>query len=183
MERNKIENRIIIEAIRLEVFYLKRPTSWLVQCGSPGLEPELETTVSGGGLNRSCRQPRACLWGLVQVHSARLWGIFLKYFSQYVWNLGNEDFNLGIRWGRKKNTILYGLQVGEVVTNIPTIGFNVETETYKNHTKFQVWELEGQGYTGDIIIQTQVYVVDNYDWERIGISKLEFVAMLKEKPF
>ncbi|KOB51994.1 ADP-ribosylation factor-like protein 1, partial [Operophtera brumata] len=31
----------------------------------------------------------------------------------------------------------------EVVTTIPTIGFNVEQVTYKN-LKFQVWDLGGQ---------------------------------------
>ena len=35
------------------------------------------------------------------------------------------------------------MQVGEVVTTIPTIGFNVEQVTYKN-LKFQVWDLGGQ---------------------------------------
>ena len=35
------------------------------------------------------------------------------------------------------------LQVGEVVTTIPTIGFNVEQVTY-NNLKFQVWDLGGQ---------------------------------------
>lgn len=39
--------------------------------------------------------------------------------------------------GAGKTTILYRLQVGEVVTTIPTIGFNVEQVTYKN-LKFQV---------------------------------------------
>ena len=39
--------------------------------------------------------------------------------------------------GAGKTTILYRLQAGEVVTTIPTIGFNVETVTYKN-LKFQV---------------------------------------------
>jgi ADP-ribosylation factor family len=42
-----------------------------------------------------------------------------------------------------KTTILYRLQVGEVISTIPTIGFNVETVTYKN-IKFQVWDLGGQ---------------------------------------
>lgn len=42
--------------------------------------------------------------------------------------------------GAGKTTILYRLQIGEVVTTIPTIGFNVETVTYKN-IKFQVWDL------------------------------------------
>lgn len=31
-----------------------------------------------------------------------------------------------------KTTILYKLKLGEVVTTIPTIGFNVETVEYKN---------------------------------------------------
>ncbi|PIO52490.1 hypothetical protein TELCIR_26204 [Teladorsagia circumcincta] len=38
--------------------------------------------------------------------------------------------------GAGKTTILYRLQVGEVVTTIPTIGFNVEQVEYKN-LKFQ----------------------------------------------
>ena len=37
-----------------------------------------------------------------------------------------------------KTTILYKLKLGEVVTTIPTIGFNVETVVYKN-VKFNVW--------------------------------------------
>ena len=31
-----------------------------------------------------------------------------------------------------KTTILYKLKLGEIVTTIPTIGFNVETVEYKN---------------------------------------------------
>jgi ADP-ribosylation factor-like protein 1 len=48
--------------------------------------------------------------------------------------------------GAGKTTILYRLQLGEVVTTIPTIGFNVETVQYKN-IKFQVWDLGGILYT------------------------------------
>ena len=33
-----------------------------------------------------------------------------------------------------KTTILYKLKLGEIVTTIPTIGFNVETVQYKNPT-------------------------------------------------
>lgn len=50
----------------------------------------------------------------------------------------NEDFNFEIVWSRK-NVILYRLQVGEVVTTIPTIGFNVGTVIYEN-LKSQVWD-------------------------------------------
>ncbi|XP_048502219.2 ADP-ribosylation factor isoform X2 [Beta vulgaris subsp. vulgaris] len=42
-----------------------------------------------------------------------------------------------------KTTILYKLKLGEVVTTIPTIGFNVETVEYKN-VGFTVWDVGGQ---------------------------------------
>ncbi|XP_064417369.1 ADP-ribosylation factor-like protein 1 [Latimeria chalumnae] len=88
--------------------------------------------------------------------------------------------------GAGKTTILYKLQVGEVVTTIPTIGFNVETVTYKK-LKFQVWDLGGQTsirpywrcyYSNTDAI---IYVVDSCDKDRIGISKSELVAMLEEE--
>lgn len=36
------------------------------------------------------------------------------------------------------SAILYKLKLGQSVTTIPTVGFNVETVTYKN-VKFNVW--------------------------------------------
>ncbi|KAF5289113.1 hypothetical protein FQA39_LY15215 [Lamprigera yunnana] len=88
--------------------------------------------------------------------------------------------------GAGKTTILYRLQVGEVVTTIPTIGFNVEQVQYKN-LKFQVWDLGGQTsirpywrcyYSNTDAI---IYVVDSADKERIGISKDELFHMLREE--
>ncbi|XP_053138735.1 ADP-ribosylation factor-like protein 1 [Hemicordylus capensis] len=85
-----------------------------------------------------------------------------------------------------KTTILYRLQVGEVVTTIPTTGFNVETVTYKN-LKFQVWDLGGQTsirpYWRCYYSNTDaaIYVVDSCDRDRTGISKSELVAMLEEE--
>jgi len=38
---------------------------------------------------------------------------------------------------------VYKLKLGEVVTTIPTIGFNVETVEYKN-ISFTVWDVGGQ---------------------------------------
>ena len=38
---------------------------------------------------------------------------------------------------------MYKLKLGEVVTTIPTIGFNVETVEYKN-ISFTVWDVGGQ---------------------------------------
>ena len=88
--------------------------------------------------------------------------------------------------GAGKTTILYRLQIGEVVTTIPTIGFNVETVNYKN-IKFQVWDLGGQTsirpywrcyYTNTDAI---IYVVDSVDKDRIATSKEELLAMLDEE--
>ena len=84
-----------------------------------------------------------------------------------------------------KTTILYRLQVGAVVSTIPTIGFNVETMTFKN-VKFQVWDLGGQTsirpywrcyYPNTTAI---VYVVDSCDKERIPTRKEELQGILEE---
>ncbi|CAJ0919858.1 unnamed protein product, partial [Mesorhabditis belari] len=87
--------------------------------------------------------------------------------------------------GAGKTTILYRLQVGEVVTTIPTIGFNVEQVEYKN-LKFQVWDLGGQTsirpYWRCYYANTDaiIYVVDSADRDRVGISRQELVSMLQE---
>ncbi|KAJ3085120.1 Arf GTPase arl1 [Quaeritorhiza haematococci] len=88
--------------------------------------------------------------------------------------------------GAGKTTILYRLQIGEVVTTIPTIGFNVETVSYKN-IKFQVWDLGGQTsirpYWRCYYANTDaiIYVVDSVDRDRIATSREELVAMLEEE--
>ena len=85
-----------------------------------------------------------------------------------------------------KTTILYKMQVGTVVSTIPTIGFNVETVSHKN-VKFQVWDLGGQTsirpYWRCYYPNTQaiIYVVDSSDVERIGTSSEEFHALLEEE--
>ncbi|RHY71907.1 hypothetical protein DYB30_013602 [Aphanomyces astaci] len=45
-----------------------------------------------------------------------------------------------------KTTILYKLKLGDVVTTIPTLGFNVEAVTYRN-LEFTVWDV-GTGDKG-----------------------------------
>ncbi len=66
-------------------------------------------------------------------------GNVLGYFSGLFGSKERRILILGLD-GAGKTTILYRLQVSEVVTTIPTIGFNVETVQYKN-LKFQVWDL------------------------------------------
>ncbi|XP_061825114.2 ADP-ribosylation factor 4-like isoform X2 [Nerophis lumbriciformis] len=48
-----------------------------------------------------------------------------------------------------KTTILYKLKIGEIVTTIPTIGFNVETVEYQN-ISFTVCDVGGQDKIGPL---------------------------------
>merc|ERR1719242_2294963 len=71
-----------------------------------------------------------------------------------------------------KSTILYKLKLGEVVTTIPTIGFNVETVEYKK-ISFTVWDVGGQDKIRPLwrhyYQNTQgIIFVDSNDRERIG---------------
>merc|ERR1712154_221065 len=84
-----------------------------------------------------------------------------------------------------KTTILYKLKLGEVITTIPTIGFNVETVEYKN-LNFTVWDVGGQDkirklwrhyYQGT---NGLIYVVDSSDRDRVEDAKEELTKMLNE---
>ncbi|KAL0383217.1 UNVERIFIED_CONTAM: ADP-ribosylation factor 1 [Sesamum calycinum] len=96
-----------------------------------------------------------------------------------------------------KTTILYRLQMGEVVSTIPTIGFNVETVQY-NNIKFQVWDLESNWFVNIMKVfilllkrpywrcyfpntQAIIYVVDSSDTDRLVVAKEEFHAILEEE--
>ncbi|KAL7057246.1 hypothetical protein AAHC03_019196 [Spirometra sp. Aus1] len=84
-----------------------------------------------------------------------------------------------------KTTILYKLKLGEIVTTIPTIGFNVETVEYKN-VKFTVWDIGGQTTIRPLWryyfqnTQGLVFVVDSNDRERIDEAREELQGMLNE---
>merc|ERR1712195_112601 len=82
-----------------------------------------------------------------------------------------------------KTTILYKLKLGEIVTTIPTIGFNVETVEYKN-ISFTVWDIGGQDkirklwryyYTGT---DGAIFIVDSSDRDRIEDAREELFGML-----
>ena len=84
-----------------------------------------------------------------------------------------------------KTTILYKLKLGEIVTTIPTIGFNVETVEYKN-ISFTVWDVGGQDKIRPLwrhyFTNTQglIFVVDSNDAERVGEAAAELGKMLGE---
>lgn len=85
-----------------------------------------------------------------------------------------------------KTTILYKLKLGEVVTTIPTIGFNVETVEYKN-ISFTVWDVGGQSKIRPLwrhyFQNTQgiIFVVDSNDRERVEEARTELQNMLTEE--
>merc|ERR1711874_682100 len=84
-----------------------------------------------------------------------------------------------------KTTTLYKLKLGEIVTTIPTIGFNVETVEYKNIC-FTVWDVGGQDKIRPLWrhyfqnTQGLIFVVDSNDRERITEAQEELQEMLKE---
>eukprot|EP00441_Pelagodinium_beii_P044139 CAMPEP_0197651704 /NCGR_PEP_ID=MMETSP1338-20131121/33733_1 /TAXON_ID=43686 ORGANISM="Pelagodinium beii, Strain RCC1491" /NCGR_SAMPLE_ID=MMETSP1338 /ASSEMBLY_ACC=CAM_ASM_000754 /LENGTH=180 /DNA_ID=CAMNT_0043226417 /DNA_START=61 /DNA_END=603 /DNA_ORIENTATION=+ len=84
-----------------------------------------------------------------------------------------------------KTTVLYKLKLGEVVTTIPTIGFNVETVEYKN-ISFTVWDIGGQDkirklwrhyYVGTHGV---IFVIDSTDRDRIQDARDELWNLLKD---
>jgi ADP-ribosylation factor protein 1 len=84
-----------------------------------------------------------------------------------------------------KTTILYKLKLGEVVTTIPTIGFNVETVQYQS-VNLTVWDVGGQDKIRPLWrhyyqnTQGLIFVVDSNDRERIHAAGEELMKMLNE---
>lgn len=84
-----------------------------------------------------------------------------------------------------KTSILYVSKLGEVVTTIPTIGFNVETVTYGN-INIVAWDVGGRDKIRPLwrhyYANTSglVFVVDSNDRERISEACDEFYRMVNE---
>ncbi|KAI9694813.1 MAG: ADP-ribosylation factor, Arf Arf6 [Bathelium mastoideum] len=85
-----------------------------------------------------------------------------------------------------KTTILYKLKLDQDVTTIPTVGFNVETVTYKN-TKFNVWDVGGQDkirplwrhyFSGT---QGLIFVIDSNDRDRIDEARTELTRIITDR--
>lgn len=83
-----------------------------------------------------------------------------------------------------KTTILYKLKLGETVSSIPTIGFNVEEVVFKNVT-MTVWDIGGQDRIRKLwkhyypATDAIIYVVDSNDPERLDESRKELEDMLR----
>jgi len=72
-----------------------------------------------------------------------------------------------------KTTTLYKLKLGELITTLPTIGFNVEVVQYKN-LHFTIWDVGGQDKIRPLWrhyfhnTNSIIFVVDSCDRERMA---------------
>ncbi|CAJ2651982.1 ADP-ribosylation factor 1-like 2 [Trifolium pratense] len=111
---------------------------------------------------------------------------FRKLFDSFFGNTEMRVVMLGLD-AAGKTTILYKLHIGEVLSTVPTIGFNVEKVQYKN-VIFTVWDVGGQEKLRALWrhyfnnTDGLIYVVDSLDRERIGKAKQEFQTIIND-PF
>lgn len=88
-----------------------------------------------------------------------------------------------------KTTILYQLQLGKVVTTIPTIGFNVEQVRFegKSVVEFTAWDVGGRDKIRPLwrhyyqLGNCAVFVVDSNDRDRIEEAKDQLHLFLSEE--
>merc|ERR1719449_498061 len=105
--------------------------------------------------------------------------MFTKLFAQLVGKQEMRILMVGLD-AAGKTTILYKLKLGEVLTTIPTIGFNVETVEYKN-ISFTIWDVGGQDKIRPLWrhyyqnTQGIIFVVDSNDRDRIGEARDELM--------
>ncbi|CAF1018729.1 unnamed protein product, partial [Adineta ricciae] len=84
-----------------------------------------------------------------------------------------------------KTTILYRLKLGETITTIPTIGFNVESVTYKR-TDLTIWDVGGRDKIRALMrhyfanTQAIMYVIDANDRERLPEATEGLLKVLPE---
>ncbi|KAI3887801.1 hypothetical protein MKW92_013910 [Papaver armeniacum] len=109
---------------------------------------------------------------------------FTKLFSQLFAKKNIRILMVGLD-AAGKTTILYKLRLGEIVSTIPTIGFNVENVEYKN-ISFTVWDVGGQDKIRPLWkyyyqnTQGLIFVVDSNDRERIVEARDELHKLMNE---
>uniref|UniRef100_A0A7R9TYL6 ADP-ribosylation factor n=1 Tax=Prasinoderma coloniale TaxID=156133 RepID=A0A7R9TYL6_9VIRI len=109
---------------------------------------------------------------------------FRKMFDKMFGNKEMRVVMLGLD-AAGKTTILYKLHIGEILSTVPTIGFNVEKVQYKN-VQFTVWDVGGQEKLRPLWrhyfnnTDGLIYVVDSFDKERIARAAQEFGAIVND---
>eukprot|EP00889_Picochlorum_renovo_P003465 jgi/Picre1/30495/NNA_005859.t1 len=107
---------------------------------------------------------------------------FRKLFDNLFGNREMRVVMLGLD-AAGKTTILYKLHIGEILSTVPTIGFNVEKVQYKN-VIFTVWDVGGQEKLRPLWrhyfnnTDALIYVVDCCDRDRVDKAASEFKQIL-----
>eukprot|EP00928_Gymnodinium_smaydae_P026795 TRINITY_DN20933_c0_g1_i1.p1 TRINITY_DN20933_c0_g1~~TRINITY_DN20933_c0_g1_i1.p1 ORF type:complete len:182 (-),score=38.15 TRINITY_DN20933_c0_g1_i1:125-670(-) len=102
-----------------------------------------------------------------------------------LWTLEGEILMVGLD-NAGKSTILYKLNLGEVISTAPTVGFNIETVTYGKAT-FTVWDMGGQKQVRPLWrhhyqhAQGLIFVVDSNDPDRMEEAREEIHTTLGEE--
>ncbi|XP_029339442.1 ADP-ribosylation factor 1 isoform X1 [Mus caroli] len=148
----------------------------------PGRPPRAAARKSGQDAGSS---PGSQVFGQYRFHlSTNMGNIFANLFKGLFGKKEMRILMVGLD-AAGKTTILYKLKLGEIVTTIPTIGFNVETVEYKN-ISFTVWDVGGQDKIRPLWrhyfqnTQGLIFVVDSNDRERVNEAREELMRMLAE---
>lgn len=110
--------------------------------------------------------------------SSKIFSFFSKHEEMRIIMLGLDAAG--------KTTILYMMKLGEVVTTIPTIGFNVETVTYRN-IHFTTWDVGGRDKIRTLWrhyyqnVSALIFVVDSNDRDRLAEAREELHKMANEE--
>jgi small GTP-binding protein len=112
-------------------------------------------------------------------------GGFFDVFKRFFKNRETRVLMLGLD-AAGKTTILYKLKLGDLVTTIPTIGFNVETIDYKGFN-MNIWDVGGQDRIRALWrhyyhnTNGLVFVVDSNDVGRLDEARDELHHLLEEE--
>lgn len=123
--------------------------------------------------------------GIIQQQLQRLNHLFGRQIDHRVLLLGLDCSG--------KTALLYRLKLHEVVTTIPTIGFNIETIVHKSHT-YDMWDVGGcdkirplwRHYFANTSLA--VFCISSIDRERFDaaveeLNRLQRAAELRDVPF
>ncbi|CAG0917031.1 unnamed protein product [Notodromas monacha] len=135
-------------------------------------EKKVDSSILGTFLKRHILSLKM---GLVM---SRVWEIIFSSFKKPCRILMIGLDNAG------KTTILYKMKLNELVTSIPTIGFNVECIDYKN-LNMTIWDVGGQKTIRALWrhyyqnTQAVIYVIDSNDAERLAEAAEELHDVLR----
>eukprot|EP00892_Ulva_mutabilis_P011607 jgi/Ulvmu1/8819/UM048_0075.1 len=110
--------------------------------------------------------------------------VFTRLFDGLFGNQEMRVVMLGLD-SAGKTTILYKLHIGEILSTVPTIGFNVEKVQYKN-VVFTVWDVGGQEKLRPLWkhyfnnTDALIFVVDTADRDRLKNAAEEFKRILAD---